>query len=500
MPDVPPNVLVIMADQMRATTSHVYGNPYCTTPGLARLVREGVQFDTAITPHPLCVPARTSFWTSRWSHAHGVRLNQDFMPLDAHHAFQTWHEAGFQTALIGKDHCFERPEHRTHFDVRCTIGHEGRIENDPPTGFSWSQPNEAIDAAHHRRRAMPQQAAAVSYAISGVDPAATSTGLVTDTTLEWLENGIDHERPFAAWISYPDPHTPYEVPREWAATIDPTSIVVPEPLHHDLPGLPERTGILIDLLGTSDASHEDVLGLIATYHAMVKFLDHGLERILATLDRLNLRERTIVVFCSDHGDFTGELGLTRKGGAFYDAMVRVPLIVSWPGHVPQGARDASPVNLIDVVPTLLHLQGIDAPSSMQGRLLPTITPATPAPHTFSEYGAGLPLMTRTDLGDLTGLRGAKASLAWREAEGRRRMVRTVDHKYVTDPMGDLDELYDLRSDPHERINLAYDPAYATLTQSLRRALDDWRVDAVERQPTHLPEATLHTPPPKGHTT
>src|SRR5690606_23245648 len=119
----------------------------------------------------------------------------------------------------------------------------------------WVRPVEAIEAAHATRRAMPRQGPALSYAISDVDPAATSTGLVTDQTISWLEEHVEgDERPFAAWVSYPDPHTPYEVPRQWADTAPPESVALPPAVPADAPALPERTRVLRRLL---DVSRED---------------------------------------------------------------------------------------------------------------------------------------------------------------------------------------------------------------------------------------------------
>src|SRR5690606_1608042 len=105
-------------------------------------------------------------------------------------------------------------------------------------------------------------------------------------------------------------------------------------------------------------------------------------------------------FCADHGDFAGEHGMTRKGGVFYDCLVRVPLIVSWPGRLPEGAVEHSPVNLLDLVPTLFDLQGLAVPAAMQGELLPTVTDAPAREATFSEYGAGGPPCTLADLDGL----------------------------------------------------------------------------------------------------
>jgi arylsulfatase A-like enzyme len=361
--------------------------------------------------------------------------------------------------------------------------------------MAWVRPTSEIDAAHSVRRSMPRQGPALSYAISDVDPAATSTGLVTEQTIAWLESlpragteGGAGARPFAAWVSYPDPHTPYEVPRAWAETVPPASVVLP-PAQGDDEALPERNRVLRRILDVSGESDDDLRRAVAVYHAQVRFVDDGVGRILDALERLALREHTIVVFCSDHGDLAGEHGMTRKGGLFYDCLVRVPLIVSWPGHVPEGAVEASPVNLLDIVPTLLTLQGLDVPREMMGRPLSTVTDAAPRSATFSEYGAGGQACALSDVEALPephGLDAAKATLHWREAEGRRTMVRTTEWKYVTDPLGDLDELYDLRADPWELTNRAADPAFAATIADLRRLLLEWALTTEDHRPPPLP--------------
>ena len=95
-----PNVIIIMSDQMKATASHLYGSTFCQTPSLERMANEGILYKHAVTPHPLCVPCRISFWTSQFPHSHGGRRNQTLMPGDATHAFKLWKEAGYKCGLI----------------------------------------------------------------------------------------------------------------------------------------------------------------------------------------------------------------------------------------------------------------------------------------------------------------------------------------------------------------------------------------------------------------
>jgi arylsulfatase A-like enzyme len=261
---------------------------------------------------------------------------------------------------------------------------------------------------------------------------------------------------------------------------------------------------------------------------MTRFVDDGIGRILDKLDELGLRDNTIVVFVADHGDFGGEHGMVVKGGVFYDALVKVPMIVSWPGGgVPQGAVDGSMTSTLDILPTLLELQGLasfdgvgsgwarDAEHKttvlsesqtryIQGRPLPTVTSAKPRHAAFSEYGAGGPPVTLELLDGVEGPIGYRTILEtlWaREAEGRRKMVRTQEWKYVTDPMargatlssgsdggpGDVDELYDLTRDPWELKNVAHFPENAGVISEMRSLLAGWMIDTEDPSPVEIPD-------------
>jgi len=160
-----------------------------------------------------------------------------------------------------------------------------------------------------------------------------------------------------------------------------------------------------------------------------------------------------------------------------------------------GQQDQSMVNLVDVVPTLLSLQGIAIPETMQGEGLPAATDAQPREAAFAEYGAGGPAFKMADLEKLPKPYGRDTlihSLQWREAEGRRKMVRTQRWKYVYDPMGDdLDELYNLEKDPWELENVAGDPTNQEIVAEMRLRLLEWSILTEDGQPVPLPK-TNHT--------
>ncbi|MFC1763774.1 sulfatase [Planctomycetota bacterium] len=481
-----PNIIVIMCDQLKATASHLYGNSFCKTPNLGRMADEGTLFENAYTPHPLCVPARVSLWTAQYPHTHGSRRNQTLMPPDAAHAFKQWKALGYKNALIGKNHCFRTPKDLSLFDVWCETVHHGPVKR-PPRGMDWvADPANAIEAYATTVKNM-NQSPRFGYAITEYPATYYSTGLLTAQALQFLAE--NKEQPFALWLSYPDPHEPYIAPKRYVDMI-PEDVPLPSRRPGEFAGkeVPERSRVLYEILGMDDDREEHIRNQLRVYHANLKFIDDGVGRILDALDTQGLRDNTIVVFTSDHGDFAGEHNMTCKGGLFYDCLTRVPLILSGPG-IPKGIRDQSMANLVDIVPTLYRLVGIDIPRTMTGKPLPTITDEPPRTATFSEYGCGGPPFTMGDLarfGQTSGRKALVRSLNWREAEGRAKMVCTRQWKYVYAPANGADELYNRQNDPAEQTNLVSDPAYKSVVFDLRTKLLAWCIATEDAKPVPLP--------------
>ncbi|HRJ45690.1 MAG TPA: sulfatase-like hydrolase/transferase, partial [Caldilineaceae bacterium] len=301
-----PNILVIMTDQQKATASHLWGNPFCETPSLARLAAEGVLYAHAITPHPLCMPARVSFWTGRYAHSTGSRRNETPMPPDALHAFKLWKEAGYRCGLIGKNHCFVEQSDLDLFDTWCEIGHGGLPAEPTTKGMEWFRPLDGIHAAHELRRTLTPQNPRFGYAVSDHLPLADhSTGLVAGQTVRFLEE--QGQQPFALWVSFPDPHEPWVCPRGYFEEMEDRVQLPPwRPGEFSDGTAPERNRALYVMLGVRNEEIDDLRGLLAAYYGMVRFLDDGVGQILDALERTGLRENTLVVFCSDHGDLMGE--------------------------------------------------------------------------------------------------------------------------------------------------------------------------------------------------
>ena len=126
-----PNVILIVADQMKWSALRMYSEIGIETPSLERLAREGVRFENGFTPHPLCVPARVSMMTSRYAHSPVSRRNETLMPPGELHAYRIWKELGYTTGLIGKNHCFEDPSDLAMIDVLCELPHLGSSQDRP---------------------------------------------------------------------------------------------------------------------------------------------------------------------------------------------------------------------------------------------------------------------------------------------------------------------------------------------------------------------------------
>ena len=569
-----PNILFIMSDQLKWSGLRMYSEIGIETPALERLAERGVTYRYAYTPHPLCVPARTSVMTSRYPHSTGCRRNETLMPPNETHAFDIWRDAGYTTGLIGKNHCFVDLDI---FDVYCDISHGGLPRGDylggipGNIGMEWVRPVEAINEAHEERASLQAnaQSPTIAYAVTDHPLEDYGSSVVTAQTQAFLdriasgegfddgEDGSVSDKPFALWVSYPDPHEPREAPREYVDMFPPDEVVLPPlrrgefdvdggmahiddapyPPRGEVSAAPEVNRVLYAMMGLDDDTDDDIRNLVSVHHAMVRLMDDGIGRILDKLEELDMLDDTIIVFTADHGDFMVEHNMAVKGGVFYDCLTRVPLIVSFPkGGVPCGEIDESMVNTIDILPTLLELQGLakfegvhdgwsgsstsdiatndddstlDANGEvktallrrMQGDPLPTATDAEPRIAAFSEYGAGGPPVTMSHLEECEkpwGYRTLIETLWGREAQGRRKMVRTRDWKYVTDPIADgagtgniadpEDELYDLENDPWELYNVAHDPANVEIVSEMRRLLAKWMIETEGSEPVLLPQS------------
>lgn len=454
-----PNLLLIVADQLKATALRLYGGSVVKTPALDHLAGRSVLFEQAFTPYPLCVPARCAMFAGQYPHSLGVRDNSGRLPSQAPHLLRLLDEAGYRLGLSGKNHCFGQTD-LARFDMRFEVGHHG-----PPQGSE-----QLRHFLSHSRFSAPCGAAT-----NPLPASHCASSLITDRAIDF----VNADRgPWFLWLSYPDPHPPFQAPRPFSDFYDPDSLPTPETFEESLENKPVRQRIARRMFGMDAATSDQLRPVIAMYYAMISYLDSELARLIDVLERAGRLEDTVVVFTSDHGEYLGEHGLIRKSNAFYDCLVHVPLLLSVPGVKP--VRNGSLVELTDLAPTLVDLLGLaEEPTgrvlrrAADGQSLSGVLGScgdTDRRLALAEAGTeGQPSawgqLADVPEGPLDGGTppwGARPD-AWR---GRGVMMRTEEWKYVHYLGSEIDELYDLRSDPNEAYNLLHQPAFAAQSDAL----------------------------------
>ncbi len=454
-----PNLLVIMADQMRADHLGVAGHPVVRTPHLDRLASEGTRMTHAMAPSPSCVPSRQSILTGLWPRNHGARLGDRRIRPGVRTIAEHLRERGYLTGVFGKMH-FRADEGWHGFDdVIVSMESAGGPQGDyrvwwEERDLPWTDIDELSE-----------------FGRAGVNPLRAEdfpTSWLTSRFLMWLEGWAREEarRPFCIWLSYFAPHHPAAPPEPFASLYDPAEMpLIRGPLDLLESGESQHLGQSRRQLewykkeGWRRMERDEASLYRARYGGLVTLLDSQVGRVLAALRRLDLERETLVVFVSDHGDFAGEHQAVTKGPFLLDSLLRVPLIVRLPGRVDAGRERSELVSLTDLMPTICELLGVEVPEGLDGSsfapLLGGEELAWPDA-TFGEYGA----------------RGRNQCVNF--------MVRTHDWKLIDNGTfkgnEQRDELYDLAADPGELINLSGLPEYAAVEAELLQRLELWRAE------------------------
>ncbi len=455
-----PNILWFCTDQQRYDTIHSLNNPHIRTPNIDRLVAEGIAFTHAYCQSPICTPSRASFLTGRYpSSVHNTRNGNERWSEATPLVTKLLRDgAGYDCGLAGKLHL---------------AGAAGREEPRPADDgyrlFHWSHdPEDRYPSGH----AYADWLAAQGYSLKEMrqnpgelPPHLHQTTWCTDRAIDFLEE--ERDGPWLMSVNVFDPHGPFDPPQSYLDRYDPSN--VPEPLFRES-DLAEQSRNPGDFQNPARRPADfNADQITAAYYAMIELIDDNLGRLLDALDASGQRDNTIVIFTSDHGEMLGDHGLLLKGCRFFEGLVRVPLIIRWPGHIQAGLVSDALVELTDIAPTLLHAAGLPTPEKMTGRsLLPLCTgeKTAQAHRDFvrCEYYQALNPAT-------PGRIGWSGSFA--------TMLRDRQHKLVVYHGHDYGELYDLAADPHEFDNRWDDPVYAPIRFDLLRKSFDALALAVD---------------------
>jgi arylsulfatase A-like enzyme len=434
-----PNILLIHSDQHRYDSVGVNGHRIVRTPTLDRLAREGVNFSHAFTPCPICSPARGSLLTGAWPTAHGclcIPHTEHFRPM--HPQFATWsqllRDAGYWLGYVGKFH-------------NEVAGGPTDIGFDEYSG-TWPYKKWRAEQGLPPE---PKEHGLFGDVDHACPPEKSCLAWQADHVLRTLDHARASGQPWVMRWDPPEPHLPCRPPQQFADMYPPAAIPPwpswPDPLEHK----PEAQRRQWRIWGLENWPWEKWQPVVSRYFAIITEMDYHLGRILAALDQHGTLDNTLIIYTTDHGDFCGGHGLIDKHFSMYDDLVRVPLLLRWPGHVPAGVTcDRFVSHELDIAQTLLAAAGVTAPDTFHGcNLLDAARGHGPSrPDIFAQY-----------FGTASGMYS-------------QRMLRDRRFKYVYNPTA-FDELYDLEHDPGEIRNLIDDAALQPELARLRQRLAAW---------------------------
>ncbi len=427
-----PNFLFILADDHAGYVLGAAGNKLARTPNLDRLAREGTHFQSHFCNSPVCTPSRQSFFTGQMPAMAGVTVLQTPLSNEKPTLAKQFRHAGYQTAVMGKMHFNQPSRPGLHgFDhVMC----EDAVQRE----WMKERPSRAVDAA---TRVKPQwrpfrDPASIwlnseKLPFSRYDHDMKGTFLARQAC-SYLEDNKDKQ--FAMWVSFQEPHSPFDFPVEFAKHFDPAKFLVPKIGPEDAWQIP---------IIFRDLSPEQRQGIIAAYYTSAAFLDRNVGTVLDKLKSLGLDQNTMVVYMADHGYSLGQHGRFEKHCG-YDPAMHVPLIMRMPGKIREGHRVTEMTEHIDVAPTITGMMGLDAMPIQHGQTLRPYLEGkkhgSPRDHVVSQYFENEECFVRTDRWKYIFCTGAR---------------KRTDGYLIDNPTpGRYQRLYDRKSDPGEFTDVA----------------------------------------------
>lgn len=406
-------------------------NPDIKTPHLDELAAQGIRFNKAYTVSPVSGPARSSIFTGLYPHTNASWGNDMPMADDVKTIGQRLSDNGYRCAYTGK----------WHLDGTDYFGN-GIVPKgwDPEYFYDMRMYLNELTEEERVISRCPETNS------KGVDESFTYGNRVANRAIEFLEKYGKKEEPFFLAVSFDEPHHPFLCPEPYASMYN--DYVWPKNASHydNLKNKPEYQQMWAE--GRQFENKEEMEITHPYYFGSMSYIDYEIGRIMAKINKLC--PDALVIYTSDHGDFLNAHSLKAKGPCVYDDVARIPFIVRWPGHTPQGVVSNTPISLISVTPTLMEAAGVEIPDVIEGKSIlatlknPDVQPEDPV---FMEFG-------RFEV-DHDGF-------------GAFQPLRAIyDGKYkLSINLMSSDELYDTEHDPYEVNNLINCSEYADIRNKL----------------------------------
>ncbi len=441
-----PNILIIHVDEHRIDCLGAYGNAQIKTPHIDRLAADGIRYDNSFCPFPVCTPSRYSLLSGRYVHEHRGWTNRDTLAPSIATFPRILRTAGYRTKAVGKMH-FTPTYLDVGFDEMVLAEQDGpgRWDDDyhrylMRRGLVDRNDIEDQLTREYRKYAPKKYWDTCGALVSNLPEEHHSTTWVGEEAVKTLRTWGDKggQLLMAGFIK---PHHPFDPPEPWDKMYDPEKLSV-------LPGWTEKCPAR-DLKFSRGYFPNDKLTepalrqIMAYYYATISQIDHHVGRMVRLLKRKGIYDDTLIVFTADHGDFMGFHHMLLKGNYMYDPVVKVPLIIKWPGSRRAGTVSQQMVNNIDLAPTFCRAAGCEPASSMHGRLL-------------QDESGGHDLIFAESNG------------------GRQVMARSRDYKLILADSRNKNLFFDLRKDASELDNLYNSSEYRERVKTMEEALTAWR--------------------------
>jgi arylsulfatase A-like enzyme len=449
-----------MPDQLRADCVGAFGNPAASTPHIDALAARGTRFANAYANHPVCGPSRVNLMTGWYPHTRGHRTLTHLVKPWEPNLLRYLRDSGYHVAWVGQRGDTFAPgvtEESTDF-YGWTVRPKQMFTPPPyPAG------SKLYNAFYNGRR-------------TGDGPTLDFDEATVQTAEAWLADAPPE--PWLLFVALIFPHLPFEVEEPWYSLHDPSALPAPiDPAQ--CTGKPAFQAAIREAYGLDRLDPDDWAEIARTYYGMVSRVDDQLGRVTAGVERLGASERTAVFFFTDHGEYLGDYGLVEKWPAGLDrCLLQNPVIASIPGGAEGQISDAF-VEMVDFLPTILELAGVEAAHTHFGRSFVALLADGSLPHrdaAFSEGGfsiADAELLEAVVEGPY-----AKKTLLQREHPelvGKAVSIRTPRHTFIY-RLYEADELYDRDADPSETQNLMATPDAEAIAAPLRERVLAWLLE------------------------
>lgn len=349
----PYNVLILYTDEHHFNTLGCYGGTVVDTPNIDSIGLSGAIATRFYATTPVCSPSRACFMTGMYPTTTGITTNNIPLPDRFVTFAQVLQQQGYATGYAGKWHLAGTA--KPGWSPRPSFGFE-----DNRYMFNRGHWKILVDTPEGPRVGARNRRGRPTYGVAGANEQNYTTDFLTTKAIQFIR--AHRDRPWCYMVSYPDPHGPNTVRAPYDRMFEPEDVVIPRTLHVPSDRAPAWCK-------PNPALKERLLRrIMPPYYGMVKCIDDNVGRILRTLEELGIRQRTIIVFTSDHGDLCGEHGRLNKGVPF-EGSARVPFLISAPGIIPAGTTIDMALGCVDFFPTLCGLMDLQHPvrQHLQGR-------------------------------------------------------------------------------------------------------------------------------------